>query len=122
MKTEKQYFDEAISLNSYFNKIESHKESTLQIHKQFKCPEDDEFIEVLKKVKPEILVITEDWCGDAMFNNPIRGKIAKADIGEKFAALGLEHDRHPERGGGMCIIPLPRRDASGNRGSVTDQN
>ena len=37
-------------------------------------PQDDEFIELLKEKKPNILVITEDWCGDAMMNNPILAK------------------------------------------------
>ena len=40
--------------------------------------QDDEFIELLKEKKPNILVITEDWCGDAMMNNPILRKIAEA--------------------------------------------
>lgn len=77
MKTEKDYFDEAISLKSYMDKMEKHKENTFLIYDQFECPKDDEFIEILKKVKPEILVITEDWCGDAMLNNPILRKIAE---------------------------------------------
>ena len=43
-----------------------------------KCRKDDEFIDLLKEKKPEILVITEDWCGDAMMNNPILRRIAEA--------------------------------------------
>ena len=78
MKTEKQYFDEAISLKSYMDKMKKHKENSIRIYDQFECPKDDEFIEILKKVRPEILVITEDWCGDAMMNNPILRKIAEA--------------------------------------------
>ena len=43
-----------------------------------KCLQDDEFIELLKVKKPNILVITEDWCGDAMMNNPVLRRIAEA--------------------------------------------
>lgn len=78
MKTEKQYFDEAISLADYMDKMETHKENSFRIYEQFEVPKDDEFIELLKEKKPEILIITEDWCGDAMMNNPILRRIAEA--------------------------------------------
>jgi hypothetical protein len=78
MKTEKQYFDDAISLKTYMDRMESHKENSQRIYEQFECPKDDEFIELLKTVKPEILVITEDWCGDAMMNNAVLRRIAEA--------------------------------------------
>ena len=54
------------------------KKIHIRIYEQFECPKDDEFIELLKTEKPEILVITEDWCGDAMMNNAILRKIAEA--------------------------------------------
>ncbi|MCZ2260194.1 thioredoxin family protein [Sporosarcina sp. G11-34] len=78
MKTEKQYFDEAISLTQYMDKMEQHKESSFRIYEQFEVPQDDEFIDLLKEKNPEILVITEDWCGDAMMNNPVFRRIAEA--------------------------------------------
>ncbi|MEG0381045.1 MAG: thioredoxin family protein, partial [Kurthia sp.] len=37
----------------------------------FTMPKDEEFIQLLKEKQPKILVITEDWCGDAMINNGI---------------------------------------------------
>lgn len=81
MKTEMDYFDEAMSIATYMDKMETHKGNTLRIYEQFECPKDDEFIELLKEKQPKILVITEDWCGDAMMNNPILRKIAEtADL------------------------------------------
>ena len=80
MKTEKQYFDEAISLTQYMDKMERHKENSFQIYEQFEVPQDDEFIELLKEKKPNILVITEDWCGDAMMNNPVFEELRKRQI------------------------------------------
>ena len=103
MKTEKQYFDEAISLKLYMDKMEKHKENSIRIYDQFECPKDDEFIEILKKVRPEILVITEDWCGDAMMNNPILRKIAEAANLDVRVAYRDENpdliDRHLTNGG-----------------------
>jgi hypothetical protein len=78
MKTEKQYFDEAISLTQYMDKMETNKENSFKIYEQFNVPQDDEFIELLKEKQPAILVITEDWCGDAMMNNPVLRRIAEA--------------------------------------------
>ncbi|MBW9234298.1 thioredoxin family protein, partial [Leptospira santarosai] len=65
MKTEQQYFEEAISLNEYMEKMESHKDNSFQIYEQFHVPQDDEFIALLKDKSPHIIGITEDWCGDA---------------------------------------------------------
>lgn len=78
MKTEQQYFDEAISLNEYMEKMESHKDNSFHIYEQFHVPQDDEFISLLKDKSPRILGITEDWCGDAMMNNPILRRVAEA--------------------------------------------
>jgi len=78
MKTEQQYFEEAILLQDYMEKMETHKENTLNIYEQFNIPKDDEFIQVLKEKNPHVLVITEDWCGDAMMNNPVLRRIAEA--------------------------------------------
>ncbi|AYC30295.1 thioredoxin family protein [Paenisporosarcina cavernae] len=78
MKTEQQYFKEAISLESYMNSMEKHKENSHQIYDAFKVPQEDGFIDLLQNTNPHILVITEDWCGDAMLNNPILRKVAEA--------------------------------------------
>ena len=78
MKTEKQYFDEAISLQTYMVKMDQHKENSERVYEQFHVPQDDEFIVLLKERSPRILGITEDWCGDAMLNNPILRRVAEA--------------------------------------------
>jgi len=78
MKTEQQYFEEAISLQEYMDKMESHKDNSFGIYDQFQVPQDDEFIELLREKSPHILGITEDWCGDAMMNNPILRRITEA--------------------------------------------
>lgn len=102
MKNEMTYFEEAISLGTYMDKMEVHKENSFGIYEQFNCPEDDEFIDVLKEKKPRILVITEDWCSDAMLNNPVLRKIGEAanlDIRAVYRDENLDLiDRHLTEG------------------------
>ncbi len=110
MKTEKQYFDEAISLEQYMNKMEKHKEESFRIYEQFEVPADDEFIELLKVKKPNILVITEDWCGDAMMNNPVLRRIAEAaDLDVRTAYRDADTDlidKHLTNGGRSIPVYL----------------
>ncbi|KXH86774.1 thioredoxin family protein [Sporosarcina sp. HYO08] len=110
MKTEKQYFDEAISLETYMDQMGTHKENSFGIYEQFEMPQDAEFINVLKEKKPNILVITEDWCGDAMMNNPILRKIAEAadlDVRTVYRDQDTDLiDRHLTNGGRSIPIYL----------------
>ncbi len=110
MKTEKQFFDEAISLTQYMDKMESHKENSFRIYEQFEVPQDDEFIELLKAKKPNVLIITEDWCGDAMMNNPILRRVAEAadlDVRAAYRDIDTELiDRHLTNGGRAIPIYL----------------
>ena len=110
MKTEKQYFNEAISLEQYMDKMEKHKEESFRIYEQFEVPEDDEFIELLKEKKPNILVITEDWCGDAMMNNPVLRRIAEAadlDVRAVYRDTDTDLiDRHLTNGGRSIPVYL----------------
>ena len=78
MKTEQAYFNEAISIQEYMDNMSVLKENSFHIYDGFNVPENDEFIELLKEKKPKILAITEDWCGDAMLNNPIIRRVAEA--------------------------------------------
>ncbi|PID14263.1 thioredoxin family protein [Sporosarcina sp. P34] len=93
MKTEQQYFEDAVSLQTYMDKMETHKENSFLIYNGFEVPQDDEFIELLKEKQPHILVITEDWCGDAMLNNPVLRKIAEA---ANLDARAVLRDENPE--------------------------
>lgn len=78
MKTEQQYFEEGKTLADYMEGMTTHKENSEKVYEGFKLPQDDEFISLLKEKQPHILVITEDWCGDAMMNNPILRHIVEA--------------------------------------------
>lgn len=103
MKTEQQFFEEGTPLAKYMDQMTKHKESSFQIYEQFQVPQDDEFIALLKEKQPHILVITEDWCGDAMLNNPILRRIAEAASIDVRTVLRDEDpsliDRHLTNGG-----------------------
>ncbi|WP_313893524.1 thioredoxin family protein [Psychrobacillus sp.] len=78
MTNEQRYFDNAKSLKQYMDDMTTKKEETFSIYEQFEVPVDDGFIDILTEKSPSILVITEDWCGDAMMNNAILRKITEA--------------------------------------------
>lgn len=78
MISEQQYFESALPLENYMAQMESHKEASYSIYENFEMPEDPAFTALLKEKNPHILVITEDWCGDAMMNNAVLRKIAEA--------------------------------------------
>lgn len=79
VKTEQQYFEQGISMAEYMDRMKTNlKEGSFEIYNNFPIDENDELIALLKEKKPHILAITEDWCGDAMLNNPIIRKIAEA--------------------------------------------
>lgn len=77
MKTEQQYFNEAIPMTEYVEKMTQPalKAGSEEIYAKFTVPADG-FVDTLKGYR--ILTITEDWCGDAMLNNPILQRIAEA--------------------------------------------
>jgi hypothetical protein len=78
MKTEQQYFNDAISIQQYMENMTTLKEESFRIYDGFEVPLNDGFVELLKDKQPKILTITEDWCGDAMLNNPIIRRVAEA--------------------------------------------
>lgn len=77
MKTEQQYFEQGQLMADYMDAMSQLKEQSFAIYEKFNIPEGDSFIEELKTKNIHILAITEDWCGDAMINNPIIRKIAE---------------------------------------------
>lgn len=81
MKTEQQYFHEGLPIKSYMDQMKVHKDESFNVYQNFKLPYDENFISLLSERRPHILVITEDWCGDAMMNNAVLRQIAeRADI------------------------------------------
>ncbi|MFC4386229.1 thioredoxin family protein [Gracilibacillus marinus] len=109
MKTEQQFFEEGQTIQRYMNGMSVLKEESNQIYQQFQLPED-EFIEQLKHSSLHFLIITEDWCGDAMMINPVIRKVTEAANKEVRVALRDADtnliDRHLTNGGRAIPIVL----------------
>ncbi|WP_099160030.1 thioredoxin family protein [Virgibacillus ndiopensis] len=71
------WFEKGISPDTYIESMEKHKENLLHIYDNFTPPDDDEFFQATKKKNLRVIVLTEDWCGDAMLNIPILLRIAE---------------------------------------------
>ncbi|WP_062106183.1 thioredoxin family protein [Bacillus niameyensis] len=73
-----QWFQKGIPAQEYIRSMQNHQESTMKILEQFQVPSKDEaFFSVLRQENLRVIVITEDWCGDAMLNVPILLKLAE---------------------------------------------
>lgn len=72
------WFEKAMSKDEYINAMETHLENLQLILNQFEVPVDDEaYFTKLKEEQLRVIVLTEDWCGDAMLNIPILLKLAE---------------------------------------------
>ncbi|MEN2768333.1 thioredoxin family protein [Ornithinibacillus xuwenensis] len=75
--TLKEWFEKAMSHEKYIDLMETHKENLLHVYNTFAIPEDSEFFSMLKHKNLRVIVLTEDWCGDAMMNVPILLRLAE---------------------------------------------
>ncbi|MGM7720306.1 thioredoxin family protein [uncultured Metabacillus sp.] len=73
------WFSKGITFERYSNQMTINKEEMLSIYDRFTLNEDDlAFLEKLQGKQLKVIALTEDWCGDALVNNPILMKIAEA--------------------------------------------
>lgn len=109
MKTEEQYFQEGQLVAEYMDNMSKLKEESFQIYNGFQVPQDG-FVEQLKNAPLHFLIITEDWCGDAMLNVPIVRKVAEEAGKEVRVVLRDSNveliDRHLTNGGRAIPIVL----------------
>ena len=115
MKTEQQYFEESKLMADYMEDMSQLKEWSFAIYEKFEVPAEDDFIGKLANAKVHMLAITEDWCGDAMLNNPIIRKVAEAANVEIRTVLRDADtdliDRHLTNGGRSIPIYLVLNEA-----------
>jgi hypothetical protein len=73
------WFFKGLTFEQYTNQMTVNKEEMLSIYDRFTLNEDDVvFLEKLQGKQLRVIVLTEDWCGDALVNNPLLLKIAEA--------------------------------------------
>lgn len=72
-----EWYEKGMSPDEYIESMEKHKQSLLHIYDNFNVPNDVEFFQSISKKQLRVLVLTEDWCGDAMLNIPILLRMAE---------------------------------------------
>ncbi|MEY2192173.1 thioredoxin family protein [Neobacillus sp. BF23-41] len=74
-----QWFQKGLTVDGYINAMTTNKDEMLTIYKQFTLTDEDRNkLEALRPQKLRAIVLSEDWCGDAMLNNPILLRLAEA--------------------------------------------
>jgi len=74
-----EWFQKGMTAEEYIQSMSKNKQEMLSIYEQFSV--SDEMNNKLKTLVPQQLraiVLSEDWCGDAMLNNPILLRMAEA--------------------------------------------
>lgn len=75
----KERFLQGMTFQQYLDQMGTNKEKFLEFLREVKIrPEDREALKKLGK-KLNVLVITEDWCGDALYNVPVLGKLVEGN-------------------------------------------
>lgn len=73
------YFNNSQPLDEYIDSMTVNKDNVLTIYNAFTLPSSDDRINQLKDSSySKVLVISEDWCGDAMMNLPILKRISES--------------------------------------------
>lgn len=67
------WFNKGMSVDEYIESMAVHKESLLHIYDNFQLPEKLSLVNQSLRV----IVLTEDWCGDAMLNIPVLLRMAE---------------------------------------------
>ncbi|MFS0751033.1 thioredoxin family protein [Oceanobacillus sp. 1P07AA] len=67
------WYNDGMSVDDYIESMTVHKESLLHIYDHFQLPKELPLVDQSLR----IIVLTEDWCGDAMLNIPILLRVAE---------------------------------------------
>jgi len=70
-------FEQGMTFQQYLDQMGTNKETFAKFLSEIKIrPEDKEALAKLGK-KLKVMVITEDWCGDALYNVPVLAKLVE---------------------------------------------
>ncbi|PAQ16741.1 thioredoxin family protein [Bacillaceae bacterium SAOS 7] len=76
--TLKDWFEKGLKPEQYVDQMEQNKENVQQIQSAFQLAKmEASFLSRLQEESLKAIVITEDWCGDAMMNVPIFLELAR---------------------------------------------
>ena len=75
----KERFAQGLTFQQYLDQMGTNKEKFVQFLGEIKVtPEDRAALDKLGK-RLKVLVITEDWCGDALYNVPVLAKMVEGN-------------------------------------------
>ncbi|HHY20810.1 MAG TPA: thioredoxin family protein [Bacilli bacterium] len=78
MKQLMNWFDKGMSKYEYIHAMQKNKDDFLSIYNGFSlAPEEKKVLQALQSKRLKAIVLTADWCGDAMINLPILMRIAE---------------------------------------------
>ena len=82
----KQWFEKGLTTEEYIAGMNVNQEKMNTIYSQFSLnAEEKQQAQKIKDLGLKVIVISEDWCGDAMLNNPVLLRIAEeANIDVRF--------------------------------------
>ncbi|RTR26753.1 thioredoxin family protein [Robertmurraya yapensis] len=69
------WFNKGLTYEEYKGQMKMNLSEMNAIYEQFEV--NDERLSALTGVASKVIVLTEDWCGDALMNNPILMRIAE---------------------------------------------
>lgn len=73
------WFQKGLTADEYINGMTRNKDEMVSIYEKFHLTDEDKSqLESLRPQQLRAIVLTEDWCGDALLNNPILMRIAEA--------------------------------------------
>lgn len=80
------WFDKGLTRETYIEDMTTNKESLLAVYNQFNLTgKDKEWLATIKSKQLRAIILTADWCNDAMVNLPIFMKLAEeADIDTRY--------------------------------------
>lgn len=73
------WFQNGLTKDDYIGLMNVNQEGMVSIYDRFELNEETKKkLEAVQSQKLRAIVLTEDWCGDAMLNNPVLLKLAEA--------------------------------------------
>lgn len=72
------WYEKGMAPQEYVSSMTKHQDNFVEVYKSFNPPKDDAFFEHLMNRNLRVIVLTEDWCGDAMLNIPILLRICES--------------------------------------------
>lgn len=114
-----EWFAKGLTERTYVHNMEKNRENLLTVYNQYAIHQKEkELLQKLQKKKLRALVITADWCGDAMVNVPIFMRIASEALIEARYFIRDEHldlmDQYLTNGTARSIPIIVIIDQDGN--------